>query len=58
MGQGKIFDKKDNYLVAKIFLEGGGLVVEPKYGACTVKWVGVPVILTCNKLDPVFRDPI
>ena len=54
---GKLFDPKDKYVTAKLFLEGQGLMVEQKCRHPKVKWRGVPVILTTNELPTVMRKP-
>jgi len=54
---GKLFDPKDQYVNAKLFLEGQGLMVEQKCRHPKEKWSGVPVILTTNKVPKVMRLP-
>ena len=54
---GKLFDPRGQYVVAKLFLEGQGLMTETKGRNPRVKWRGVPVILTTNVLPAVMREP-
>jgi hypothetical protein len=54
---GKLFDPKDQYVNAKLFLEGQGLMVEQKMRNPKQRWRGVPVILTANNLPPVMKEP-
>ena len=53
----KLFDPSDSYSNAKIFLEGGGLLIENKMKHPREIWKNVPVILTTSKLPSVFRPP-
>ena len=53
----RLFDSRDKYVTAKLFLEGQGLMVEQKQKNPRVKWKGVPVIFTANSMPPVMREP-
>ena len=54
---GKIFNPANDYLIAKTFLEGNGLVVENKQGHPVDRWTDTIVLLTANKLPKPFYEP-
>ena len=54
----RFFNPSEKYVVAKIFFEGNGLVLESKMKHPKVKWKGVPIVLTSNCLPSVLYKPI
>ena len=53
----RFFNPSEKYVVAKIFFEGNGLVLENKMKHPKVKWRGVPIVLTSNGLPSVMYKP-
>ena len=54
----RFFNPSEKYVVAKIFFEGNGLVLESKMKHPKVKWKGVPIVLTSNGLPSVMHKPL
>ena len=53
----RLFDPREKYETAKLFLEGQGLMTECKGRDPRPRWSGVPVIMTTNELPSVMREP-
>ena len=53
----RLFNKENNLIDVKIFLEGGGLIVENKQKHPKNRWEGVPVVITSNVLPSVMNKP-
>ena len=53
----RFFNPAEKYVVAKIFFEGNGLVLESKMKHPKIRWKGVPIILTSNVLPSVMHEP-
>lgn len=53
----RFFNPSEKYVVAKIFFEGNGLVLESKMKHPKTRWKGVPIILTSNVLPSVMYEP-
>ena len=53
----RFFNKNNNFVDAKIFLEGNGIILENKMKHPKERWAGVPIILTSNVLPACMHKP-